>query len=433
MNLTQDQVKAEAFLWDFFASRETACCLKGYAGVGKTFLISNFIGQLTKKNTRMRVVVSAFTNKALDVLREKCGDLPIGFMTLDQLLGYRMSRNEDHELVRSENARQRDENDPDVVFVDECSMVKKSYFRDLLRRGFRVVFIGDPAQLPPINEEISESFNVQPQFQMTQIVRQAADNPIIRIATMLREKIQQKASFALPEIRMLTDAADRRVSYISEDALYKWAMNAYEKGMDGRILAFTNAAVIRHNAEMHSLCFPEARLFGAGERVIVNETYEISEEEMLYNGEMLTVVSCDQAETREGVVIFNVVGKRKNDSEVSVTVALDPAHADNTIKAMTEEIRELRLKVQSRTFEGQALADLKKQYQDLVERRRPLTKLAPLRHSYACTVHKSQGSTYDVAFLDWADFFKCRDAYDRARLVYVAVTRPSKFLVPVTR
>lgn len=67
-------------------------------------------------------------------------------------------------------------------------------------------------------------------------------------------------------------------------------------------------------------------------------------------------------------------------------------------------------------------ADLRK----LLDTRKPLNLLAPLRHAYACTVHKSQGSTYDVAFIDFSDMYRSED---RAKLMYVAVTRTSNFLV----
>jgi ATP-dependent exoDNAse (exonuclease V) alpha subunit len=53
-------------------------------------------------------------------------------------------------------------------------------------------------------------------------------------------------------------------------------------------------------------------------------------------------------------------------------------------------------------------------------------RLAPLRHAYACTVHKSQGSTYDISMVDFSDVFR---SDDKARLIYVAATRASKFLV----
>lgn len=73
----------------------------------------------------------------------------------------------------------------DLVIVDECSMVDEIIGKDLLSFETKVLVLGDPAQLPPVRGTgffISE----KPDFLLTEIHRQAADNPIIRMATMIR-------------------------------------------------------------------------------------------------------------------------------------------------------------------------------------------------------------------------------------------------------
>ena len=52
-----------------------------------------------------------------------------------------------------------------------------------------------------------------------------------------------------------------------------------------------------------------------------------------------------------------------------------------------------------------------------------------LRPSYASTVHKSQGSTYETTFIDMSDIGKCRIPSDVARMVYVAITRASQQVI----
>ena len=51
-----------------------------------------------------------------------------------------------------------------------------------------------------------------------------------------------------------------------------------------------------------------------------------------------------------------------------------------------------------------------------------------LRHAYAITAHRSQGSTYDTAFVDWRDILLNRNRGEAFRCLYVACTRPKRRL-----
>lgn len=73
-----------------------------------------------------------------------------------------------------------------LVIIDECSMVDDRMGEDLLSFGTKVLVLGDPAQLPPVK---GEGFftNATPDFMLEEIHRQAADNPIIAMATRVRQ------------------------------------------------------------------------------------------------------------------------------------------------------------------------------------------------------------------------------------------------------
>lgn len=425
----EQQEQARRFLNTWLVSKELVACLQGYAGTGKTWLASDWTAEVLHANPKIRIMVLAPTNKALDVLRQKCGHLDVGFATIDSFLGNRIKRNDDMEIEKS---RGKGMENPDLIICDEASMVKKEYDDDLRRRKVKLLYLGDPAQLPPINEDMSSTFNTPNTFLMTDVVRY--DGSIIKVATHLRERIESKASFILRDFEQYKDEA-RSLSFISKTSLYDWALQAVRKRMDAKIVAFRNIDVNDHNAYMHRALFPNDELFGIGEQVIVNETFELpvkddSEDgDMLYNGEMLTVVSCMENPRLEcGVRTFAVgfvrSGSKNTPLEINgveqprpdyvVNVALDADQALNVHKQLTSQVWDAR-----RSGDN---ADVKR----IIDLRKPLNKLAPLRHSYACTVHKSQGSTYDVALVDWASVFK---SPDRARMMYVATTRPSKFLV----
>lgn len=73
-----------------------------------------------------------------------------------------------------------------LVIIDECSMVDESLGRDLLGFGARVLVLGDPAQLPPVK---GGGFFTEhaPDFMLTDIRRQALDDPIVRMSMDVRE------------------------------------------------------------------------------------------------------------------------------------------------------------------------------------------------------------------------------------------------------
>lgn len=422
--------------------------LKGYAGTGKTWLVGHWLEEHYFKQFPKRLVfVLAPTNKALDVLREKCGHLQeqytLRFCTIDAFLGNRIKKNDDGDTVKSQG---KGMDNPDLIICDEGSMVKKEYDESLRRRGVKTLYVGDPAQLPPINEEISSVFSIQNQFEMTEVVR--FDGAIIKVATFLRERIESRQFFTVQDLQDFRDP-ERTLTFIGMHNLHDWAIKAVQKGLDARIVAFQNAVVDEHNATIHRILYPDAPLFGEGERVVVNETFEYplgyqdqdGEEAtmMLYNGETMIVKSCEYKEDVEGVEIFEVrcVPDRAGNIEVTteedgaektevytpdplvLNVCLDNAKCAAVHKSLTNAI-----------WEGRRNGRPEYEIKDLLKRRAPLNKLAPLRHSYSCTVHKSQGSTYDIAFADWSSIYQSKD---RARMMYVATTRPSKFLVVASR
>jgi hypothetical protein len=213
--------------------------------------------------------------------------------------------------------------------------------------------------------------------------------------------------------------------------MYSWSKVALDKELDCRILGWTNSAVISHNNAMHKLCYPDELMpFAVGEKVLVNDAYTLKKDQgsrqasendppdTLMNGELLTTVECSVAESTAGVVTYALRCTRSDGQELSLLFAPNEGHRAATHKSLNEAIFEIR---DFRTDQAAA-----KKRQELMLLRRAVFRLAPLRHAYACTVHKSQGSTYDISMVDFSDVFR---SDDKARLIYVAATRASKFLV----
>ncbi len=150
--------------------------LFGYAGSGKTTLARGIA-----EGSDGGVLFAAFTGKAALVMRSKgCKDA----RTIHSLI-YRA-----REIDVEEPIFELNEDSPvgkaRLVIIDECSMVDPELGRDLLSFGTPVLVLGDPAQLPPIKGG-GYFTDGTPDAMLTDVHRQAADNPIIRLSMLVRQ------------------------------------------------------------------------------------------------------------------------------------------------------------------------------------------------------------------------------------------------------
>jgi exodeoxyribonuclease-5 len=150
--------------------------LFGYAGSGKTTLAKHVAERVDGK-----VLFAAFTGKAALVMRSKgC----FGATTIHSLIYRALESGEatpSFELWDEAPASKAK-----LIVIDECSMVDGELGRDLLSFGVPVLVLGDPAQLPPIQ---GGGFftDTEPDAMLTEVHRQAQDDPIIRLSMEIRE------------------------------------------------------------------------------------------------------------------------------------------------------------------------------------------------------------------------------------------------------
>lgn len=148
----------------------------GFAGTGKTTLARHFADQVDGD-----VSYGAFTGKAALMMRKNgCFDA----RTIHSLLYKAIENEETGEVTFSLNP-QSVLNDAKLIIIDECSMVDEPLAKDLLSFGVPVLVLGDPAQLPPVNGA-GYFTECEPDVMLTEIHRQARDNPIIDLATKVR-------------------------------------------------------------------------------------------------------------------------------------------------------------------------------------------------------------------------------------------------------
>jgi exodeoxyribonuclease V len=172
---TQQEQAIDAILAWHKGGSKTPFVLAGYAGTGKTTLakyLSNILGG--------KVYFCAYTGKAVNVLREKgCKNSGTIHGYIYRLIGT-TEGNPRFELNHSSEL-----SSASLVIVDEYSMLPADLMDDLESVSSKVLYLGDPFQLPPVNKgNIRE---MHPDFFLTDVHRQALESPILRAATEVRE------------------------------------------------------------------------------------------------------------------------------------------------------------------------------------------------------------------------------------------------------
>ncbi len=448
MELTREQHAALRFVTEATHSRRRAV-LRGYAGVGKTTVTSAYVRDLLRHG--YETIVAAPTHKALDILRGKIGEGP-RYLTCASLLGEVPAGNGE-----VEQRGERKDGEAEVVVVDEASMINRRTLGRLLDSPARVLLVGDPAQLPPVKETESAAFSLPnvPSFLMETIVRQGEGNPIIDLSQCIRRRIDDEELFLLDE---LMGMVGKRFEFVSYDKLRTYAIHALHNGIKAPILAHTNAQVDAHNRAIHSYLHPGVPLFAEGELAFVNDTVFGGTEPILKNGDYHVVERCTFARELEGVPLYEV---RLEGIDMAFTVAGDLTLLQQALDRLKKQIDKEGGKRNAALWLAQAkealhyrmsaagitngpeydeaMQKLEREHyaeeshmQELRNRLGKLKGLTQLRHSYAFTVHKSQGSTFDAALVDFSDIARVGALEGQRsfkRMLYTAVTRPSHWLV----
>lgn len=184
MNWTEQQSAALKAVETWYRSKPRKQIFRvfGYAGVGKTSLAKYFAETINND-----VMYAAYTGKAALMMRNNgC----VGASTIHSLI-YKIEEDTDGSVKFKLN-RHSPLRNIGLLIIDECSMVDNDLAEDILSFGKPVLVLGDPAQLPPVNGA-GYFTNAEPDVMLTEIHRQAKDNPIVYLATQVREGFKLKA------------------------------------------------------------------------------------------------------------------------------------------------------------------------------------------------------------------------------------------------
>lgn len=172
MNLSNDQENAIKQIRSFLKSGDKFTSLGGYAGTGKTTVISAL------KDCGISMTVVAPTGKAAEVLKLKGFD---DAKTIHSYM-YRPEKNKDGKLYF---VKRNGSGSKNLLVVDESSMVGEKMFKDLIdfHQG-KILWVGDHGQLKPVKSKFS--IMESPVVRLETIQRQAENNPIVRASMIAR-------------------------------------------------------------------------------------------------------------------------------------------------------------------------------------------------------------------------------------------------------
>lgn len=177
MSLSVDQRQAIDAIKKWFHEDAGKQCftLAGFAGTGKTTVISWLVDDL---GDRVLITIGTPTGKAAQRLREK----GVRAKTIHSL-AYKV-RGEDEDGNVQFDYRGMGQTKRRLVIIDEASMVDARIYEDLLKNGYRMLFVGDHGQLPPVGTDPGIMRN--PDFTLSVIHRQD-DSGLLDFAHALRE------------------------------------------------------------------------------------------------------------------------------------------------------------------------------------------------------------------------------------------------------
>lgn len=473
--LTQDQSEALGAMQAFVERGKEKCfLLQGYAGTGKTFLIRRLAQWLAER--RLSFMLAAPTGRAAKVLTDKTG---FGAGTIHRSI-YSMDKLEEIPNAKAEDRFKfyyalklvAPDERPRVVIVDEASMVSNvesdekfirfgsgKLLQDLMEFAgelqpdskCQIVFVGDPAQLPPVGMNSSPALDgayLKREFDaescgasLKQVVRQGGDSAILAAATQIREDIERGRLNRL-EIRQ----DGREIVAMDRNGVMElWAREIAPDREPSAApplvcVTWTNVTALQYNAAVR------ARLHGSGDGLHALQPRDYlmvvanNRSTGLMNGELVLVKSvAEEAET-------HCVGKRGKDEPKQVsltfrklTLAVPDARGEVSLiesmilenvlfgrdRDMTEDefiaqqvffkTRHAGLPVKSEAFKMALAED-------------PYFNALRVKFGYAVTCHKAQGGEWPLAVVV---FERGRPCLESLRWTYTAITRAKRTLYGV--
>jgi exodeoxyribonuclease-5 len=424
------------------SSANSLFLLKGYAGTGKTTLVSSLINSLW--SVGKKVVLLAPTGRAAKVLSVYSKK---SAFTIHKKIYWMRTNSQGNTYV----TLQENKHTNTIFVVDEASMIPDSSDKgfggrillddliEYVNSGVmcKLILIGDTAQLPPVHLEISPALDENLlgvtyrkdvySAELTQVVRQQSSSLVLENATQLRDKIKDN-NFSTPSIKCNNEVIRLDVGMDIQDALE----DAYsQSGVEGTVvICRSNKRANLYNQQIRARIRGQEDELSTGDfLMVVRNNYfwlpEGSKAGFIANGDMVEVMRIYEInelyDCRFARISVRLVDY-PDEENLECIVLLDVLTSESP--AMTYE--------QYKKFYDEVAKD----YTDIPKRaqRNKEIKLNPyfnalqVKFAYAITCHKSQGGQWENVFVEQGYFTSDMLSKEYFRWLYTALTRTTKKL-----
>lgn len=441
--------------------------LKGYAGTGKTFLLKKVVENLAETGSHTPKLMAP-TGRAAEVLRRVT---KFEARTIhSQLYGRPQLEERDLDAIQLLFPLvYPDLPGPTLWIVDEASMLTDarsdsegmkfgsgSLLNDLIRAirldarpEDRLLFVGDPAQLPPVSgsdfspalepEYINQAYRLTVQTgELTKVMRQVDESGILKASLYLRDLMtrEQGSKFRLPK--------GPGLEAINWDEFYKKfpTVALEQQSLPVIVLTHTNDQAYRINQIVRRMRFHKADLpIQPGDWLMVDKNFYV-EEHIIYNGTHVRVLEVGAKVEEKGVAVRGKKGSPGHFVTLQFReIVIETPHPENS-RMFTLPILLLENSVthpkRLGIKEQQALmVDFRERHPDWKPDQKgasdkllgdPYYNALQARYGYAITVHKAQGGEWPDVFVNFDVAFPKTVYQQMYRWSYTAVTRASQRL-----
>ena len=413
--------------------------LKGYAGTGKTTLVSSLVKSLPV--VAKRHVLMAPTGRAAKVLAKYSKRAA---STIHRKIYWiRTNKSGNTFITRKENTHTNT-----IFFVDEASMISennekafgnRSLLDDLIEYVYegldcKLILIGDTAQLPPVHLEVSPALNEEIlerksnkqiiSRELTEVVRQKENSLILNNATLIREKIA-KEDYTFPSIITNNEVIRINTGEDLQDALESAYSN---NGINNTsVICRSNKRANLYNQQIRAkIRWQENEISSGDMLMVVRNNYfwldESSKAGFIANGDIIMVTKINETIERYGFRFARAsvemvdYPKEKN---LDLLLLLDTLTSESPTISY-DQYQKLYKEI-SKDYKGQ------KEINKKIKEDKFFNALQ-IKFAYAITCHKSQGGQWENIFVDMGYFTD--QMLDKAylRWLYTAITRATKKL-----
>lgn len=459
MELTGQQNRVLELVRAFMKSDASVFILRGYAGTGKTTMIKIIADYIRQSR---QAALMAPTGRAARVLSAKTGydatTIHKAIYEKSCLISKNAKDVADSEFKLFFPIRDSGNGGKVVAIVDEASMVCSrkmeqelfvfgtgNLMEDLLTYvrpcfGGKVIFVGDPAQLPPVGEHVSNA--LRPEYfkeqglkvveaELTEVLRQGSDSLILKNAMMIRDLLNKEKRNNL----VFEEKKDDVETVAPENFMDKYLDYRKSSGRhDSVVICYSNKSANRYNKEIRNA------LYGGDAPLRVNDILLVTQNNYRLNrmnGEFVPVISVGERFQQSVPVYVQAGGTKKRINITLNFIQVTVLDGDgNPCKCMLLEdlltsdkpaisidenralyinfrIRHPELKPGTEAFANALMSDI-------------FYNALRAKYGYAVTGHKCQGGEWSKVFVDYTGRTGLDD--DSLRWAYTATTRAKKTL-----